>query len=148
MCFIGIDPGKSGGIAVNFGSSVALTWKIPESETDIWMVFNQEILSLDPKPRFAIIERVASSPGMGCVSAFTFGKGYGFLRACLIGNRIPFSEVSPAVWQRRLGCLTKGNKNISKAKAQQLFPGIKVTHNIADALLISEYCRMERANEY
>jgi hypothetical protein len=30
---------------------------------------------------------------------------------------------------------------VSKRKAQELFPGIKVTHAIADALLIAEYNR-------
>jgi hypothetical protein len=35
--------------------------------------------------------------------------------------------------------MTKGNKNITKQKAQELFPGIKVTHAIADALLIATY---------
>jgi hypothetical protein len=36
--------------------------------------------------------------------------------------------------------LTKGDKHISKQRAQQLFPSAKVTHAIADALLLAEYC--------
>jgi hypothetical protein len=40
-----------------------------------------------------------------------------------------------------MGCLTKGDKNVSKSRAQELFPSIKVTHAIADALLIAEHNR-------
>ena len=53
----------------------------------------------------------------------------------------PFEEVAPQVWQKVLGCLSRGDKNVTKAKAQQLFPAIKVTHAIADALLLAEYAR-------
>jgi hypothetical protein len=35
--------------------------------------------------------------------------------------------------------MTKGDKNVSKRKAQELFPQIKVNHYIADALLIAAY---------
>jgi hypothetical protein len=38
-------------------------------------------------------------------------------------------------------CLTKGDKNVSKARAQELFPALKITHATADALLIAEYGR-------
>jgi len=38
-----------------------------------------------------------------------------------------------------MGCMTKGDKNVSKRRSQELFPQIKVTHAIADALLIASY---------
>jgi hypothetical protein len=38
-------------------------------------------------------------------------------------------------------CLTKGDKNVSKAAAQRLWPKLKITHANADALLIAEYGR-------
>jgi hypothetical protein len=38
-------------------------------------------------------------------------------------------------------CLTGGDKNISKRRAQELFPSLKITHAVADALLIAEYGR-------
>jgi len=37
--------------------------------------------------------------------------------------------------------MTGGDKNVSKRRAQELFPEIKITHAIADALLIAEYAR-------
>lgn len=91
----------------------------------------------------AVLEFVRTMPKQGIVSAFTFGRGYGGLRMALVAARIPFVEVVPRKWQGALGCLTKGDKNVSKRKAQELFPNIKVTHTIADALLLAEYCRRE-----
>jgi hypothetical protein len=35
--------------------------------------------------------------------------------------------------------MTKGDKNVTKRMAQQLYPDIKITHANADALLIHEY---------
>jgi len=60
----------------------------------------------------------------------------------------PIIDVSPVKWQSALSCLTKGKKNVTKARAQQWFPKIKVTHGIADALLIAEYGRrVEKDND-
>ena len=76
---------------------------------------------------------------MGSRSAFTFGRGYGNLEMALTAAGIPFARIRPQVWQKELGCLTKGDKNVSKRKAQELFPSMKVTHATADALLIAKY---------
>ena len=87
----------------------------------------------------AYIEQVHSSPQMGVKSAFTFGNGFGHLEMALTAAGIPFTRIRPQVWQKELGCLTKGDKNVSKRKAQELFPSMKVTHATADALLIAKY---------
>ncbi len=113
---------------------------MPETERDIW----ETILSLKnwrDRPAKAIIERVHAMPGQGVTSMFTFGQGYGSLRMALIASGIPFEEVTPQRWQKEMACLTQGDKNVSKAKAQQLFPTVKVTHAISDALLIAEWNR-------
>jgi hypothetical protein len=57
----------------------------------------------------------------------------------LTAAQIPFERVRPAAWQKALGCLTGGDKNVSKRRAQELFPQLKVTHATADALLIAYY---------
>jgi hypothetical protein len=56
---------------------------------------------------------------------------------------IPFERVTPQKWQKAMGCMTKGDKNVSKRRAQELFPQLKITHAIADALLIAEYGRKQ-----
>jgi len=83
-------------------------------------------------------------PKQGVKSCFTFGNGFGHLEMALIASNVGFRRVRPQAWQKEMQCLTGGDKNVSKRRAQELFPGIKVTHAIADALLIAEFGR--RAN--
>lgn len=135
MKVIGIDPGKNGGIAVR-EEGLSSCYPMPSTEADIFSLL--ETLSAPCQP-FCYIEKVHSMPGQGSVSVFTFGQGYGFLRGCLTSLRIPFDTVAPRKWQSVLNCLSKGDKNVTKAKAQQLFPHLKVTHKTADAVLIAEY---------
>lgn len=138
MIILGIDPGQSGAIAMLRGSPVEGIGfaKLDLTEKDI-----SDYFAYQDKPSFAYIEKVHSMPKQGVASSFKFGKNYGFLRGCLIALGIPFEEVTPQAWQKAMGCMSRGDKNVTKAKAQQLFPDIKITHAIADALLIAEYGR-------
>jgi len=61
----------------------------------------------------------------------------GHLEALKIAHEL----ITPQSWMKALGCMTGGDKKISKAKAQALFPQLKITNDMADALLIAEYCR-------
>jgi crossover junction endodeoxyribonuclease RuvC len=141
MKILGLDPGKSGGLAV-VGDGSADASKFGATERDIWDAIRMAAGACD----FAYIERVGAFPGQGVSSTFKFGQSYGFLRACLVAAGIPFEAVTPAKWQRSLACLSKGDKNVTKAKAQELFPALTITHAIADALLIAEYGRRSRPN--
>lgn len=135
--YIGIDPGVSGGIAFIPESEEPWVIKMPETDADLREAFQ---IGIDYQP-FAMLERVHSMPGQGVASSFTFGEGYGKLQMVLTCCGIPYDRVTPQKWQKFMDCMTKGNKNVSKARAQSLFPNIKVTHAIADALLIAEYLR-------
>lgn len=141
MIVLGVDPGASGCIAgVNDCALPIAYCRMTETEADIasWIALAHEQYG---SLIFAFIERVHSMPKQGVASSFKFGQSYGFLRGLLVGLGIPFEEVTPQKWQKEIGCLTKGDKNVSKAKAQQLFPREKIVHANADALLIAEYGR-------
>ena len=132
---IGIDPGANGGIAwITDGK--ACVEKMPDTLQDLWELIRDIRHEEDCK---AYIEQVHSSPQMGVKSAFTFGNSFGHLEMALTAAGIPFERVRPQVWQKALGCMTKGDKNVSKRKAQELFPDRKITHATADALLIAYY---------
>jgi hypothetical protein len=133
--FMGIDPGQSGGIAIIFENGKAEVTKMPETERDVFDIIH-EYTYLD---LFCMLEKVHAMPGQGVTSMFKFGQGYGFIRGCLISLDIPFDDVTPQKWQKHIGCLTGGDKNVSKSKAQQLYPYLKITHATADALLIARY---------
>ena len=137
---IGVDPGKSGAIA--FIPSRGEPWVIKNTSTDRDLSDAVEDAMREYTGQvFASIEHVHSSPQMGVKSAFTFGMSYGKLLMLLACHKVPYEPVTPRIWQGKMQCLTGGDKNVSKAKAQALFPDIKITHAIADALLIAEYGR-------
>lgn len=141
---IGIDPGTNGGIAWITDGKPCVE-KMPATLQDLWELI-QDIRAVSSPPLgigemncHAYIEQVHSSPQMGVKSAFTFGNGFGHLEMALTAAGIPFTRTRPQVWQKELGCMTKGDKNITKRKAQELFPSLKVTHATADSLLIATY---------
>jgi len=146
MTIIGIDPGKGGGIAW-ISDGKPCVEKMPETLQDLWELIDAIAYGSSGLPPHqnvgncakAYIESVHSSPQMGVKSAFTFGNGFGHLEMALTAAGIPFERVSPQRWQKAMGCMTKGDKNVSKRRAQELFPALKVTHATADALLIAYY---------
>jgi crossover junction endodeoxyribonuclease RuvC len=138
MIFIGVDPGRSGAIvALDENGKMVRVQRNDGTERDI---FNS-LCGFESADLFAIIERVHSMPRQGVSSSFKFGVSYGFLRGCLVGARIPFEERTPQQWQKVMGCMSHGDKNVTKQRAQQIFPSEKIIHQTADAFLIAEYCR-------
>tara|TARA_B100000959_G_C14909023_1_gene594306 strand:+ start:722 stop:1171 length:450 start_codon:yes stop_codon:yes gene_type:complete len=135
---MGIDPGKSGGIALiplddrdDLPIATSMS-RLTEREITDW-ICSENVTR-------CYLESVHSMPGQGVKSMFTFGQSYGFIRGVLIARHIPFETVTPLKWQTALRCRSKGDKNITKARAQELFPMIdKITHATADSLLIAEY---------
>ena len=147
---VGIDPGASGGIAaiaLRPPSSVlaTLAYPMPDTEADTAAILED----LRPAITMAYIEAVHAFPGQGVTSMFTFGQNYGFLRGLLVGLKIPFQEVTPMKWKKDLRLTfsksdsKKDKKNASKQRAQQWFPHVKMTHSIAEALLIAEWGRRQ-----
>lgn len=135
---IGIDPGQSGGIAILYDAGGILVSKMPETERDIFDL----LFERDQASPTVFLESVHSMPGQGVSSSFKFGRAYGFLRGIITALKYPLHDVTPQKWQKALSCLTGGDKNVSKQRAQQLFPQLKITHATADALLIAEYGRL------
>lgn len=147
--YMGIDPGMSGGLSVignRFESPYIHSSAMPKTERDTsdWIghYFDSET--------FAVIEKVHAMPKQGVSSTFKFGHNYGFLRGCLVSYAIPFVEVSPKTWQKRLDIPPRKKtetktqwKNRLKQLAQQQFPETKVTLANADSLLIALYCSRE-----
>lgn len=166
MIYIGIDPGKKGGITVIINDRLEI-YLMPIIESDISNIFRiVSFLIFSPAPAGmtveeyklseeyknrdkakAIIEAVHAFPGQGVTSMFTFGRGYGFLRGCLVSLGIPFEEVSPRKWQSYFGLSkNKGEtqpdyKKRILQKAQNMFPNSSVALQTADSLMLAEYLR-------
>lgn len=71
--------------------------------------------------------------------ACTFARHCGHLEAALYALGIPFTEVAPGVWMKRLGALPK-DKRERKAMIRELmarrYPHLEVTLRTADALAL------------
>jgi hypothetical protein len=146
MRYIGVDPGISGGIAaIHADGSVFGALKMPA--TDEGRVEAVQIMLDGASVAVAGIEHVHGgvwAPGgrrQGSTSAFTFGGAYHSIRTAFLAANVRVVDVRPLRWQTQMRCRTGGDKNISKARALELFPSMKVTHALADALILAEWVR-------
>jgi len=135
----GVDPGKSGAVAyLTMSGKIHSIVRMDETEDSL----AQDIYKHSMNCVLQVVEKVHSMPRQGVSSSFKFGYMYGLVCGilALCGKRRIF--VSPVKWMTIMGCRTKGDKNITKQAAEQLFGDqVKITHRNADALLIAEYAR-------
>ena len=142
MIYIGIDPGKNGGIA------------IIDSDGVIAFPFSEErlLIELDGIAQeyecICYLEHVHAMPKQGVSSTFNFGMNFGFIQGVLKAYEIPYELVTPQKWKKEFSCTSDKNTSIEVCK--RLFPGVnlkatdrcKKDHDgIAEALLIAEYGR-------
>lgn len=147
--FIGIDPGKSGAIALIGPGGIEILdcpvfkagGKAHTSPAAMAAVLSQ----LEAAQCFAALERVASRPGQGVVSVFSFGENFGAWQGILAALKIPHELPRPQEWQKALMAGTAKDKDAAIAAAARLFPEqqfrIGKNHNRADALLLAEFAR-------
>ena len=144
MIYIGIDPGKKGGVATISDDGVKVyQWDDQRFIEDM----RQHANWLDKC--VAAVEKVGAMPGQGVTSMFSFGQSYGFILGVLAAFGIPYQLVSPATWKREFGLL-KSQKQGSVDVCKRLFPGVsllptdrcrKESDGMAESLLIAEYAR-------
>lgn len=165
MRFLGIDPGKDGGIAiVDEAGRAVRTWKMPATQQELLDLLRDAakddelrgmVEQLGHMPRRDQLVRcphchgtwTESKPCQSPTTMFKMGTNYGGVHMALAAASIPYDEVLPRTWQAEFGLLKGGRKytstekkNMHKTKAERLFPTVKVTHYVADALLIAAYC--------
>ncbi len=140
-CFVGIDPGKMGGIAVISDTECILALKMPPTEEET--LENLEYILEEVNVLSCFLEEVHPMPSFlkGSISNFKLGQSYGQLRAFLVACGVKFETVNCRRWQNYLNCPSGGDKNVLKRAAEVLFPKVIVNLYVADALLIAEYAR-------
>ena len=142
MIYIGIDPGQGGGIAwiSHDGKTAAAKFTEYRIIHDLFAM----ITTLRTPSRI-VIEHVHAMPKQGVSSTFKFGANYGWWKGFLMAFGRQWQDVEPRVWQKHLGCLTGGKKNVTKAFAARLVAesgsSVRVTHAVADAICLAEYAR-------
>lgn len=145
MIYIGIDPGKNGGIA--FISSVVNVpiQVLKYSDEDLIDILSTVALKDNCR---CVLEKVNAMPGQGVVSMFNFGQNFGFIQGVLKAYDISFELVPPQKWKKEFSVTSDKNTSIEVCK--RLFPSVnlkatdrcKKDHDgMAEALLIAEYGR-------
>lgn len=158
--YIGIDPGKTGAIAVlkfnELDRPDLIDCPIMGKEVDIpgiVAILDNYLQWATPPRLFVAIEKAQVMPlklvkkkSQGSVSMFRYGVAYGIYLGIINAFKIPFMEVHPQTWKKEFG-LIKQPKEASVVVAKQLFPlcqagiHLKKHHGRAEALLIAEYAR-------
>ena len=146
--FIGIDPGKSGGIAhIHAINSHIET--VPYSNEALLQILEDIYYGAsDCQSIICCLEKVGAMPGQGVVSMFNFGQSVGYIKGVLEAFRIPYQEITPQKWKKEFGL--NSDKAKSAEVCRKLFPDInllatprcKKPHDgMAEALLMAEYAR-------
>lgn len=148
-CVIGIDPGKSGGIAVWRPGTKTYAIKMPEDvmELESWIQYMKTIT----RP-IVFIEKVqlrpddvVGNPG----KAFRVQKmlaDFEKLKTILAISGVPYIKVHPQKWQNSLKLRVKGEEKAERKKRYQraaadYYPEVKATLWNSDALLIMHFGR-------
>jgi len=141
---LGIDPGVNGGLVIVFGQTLVHVeaFRPRMTEAELVCVVQQALdYMMGQDSKHVFMEKVGYIRGDGGQGSFTFGKTVGLIRGTLLSRGYAPRDVLPMMWQAKLECLTGGNKNVSKNRAMQIWPGVKWTHATTDAALIAEYGR-------
>lgn len=151
ICVMGIDPGKSGGLAVIeiIGGSIrARGIPMPLAGK---LIDGQEIASFvaAAKPQMVVVEAVHSMPKQGVSSSFTFGMGFGIIQGVLLGSRTPYRLVTPQAWKKAILSGTQKDKDAAVAWVRRAYPMVDLTpgrtrkphDGIADAVCLAEQGR-------
>ncbi len=149
---LGIDPGIHGGYCLKHldGSDNTTFAFSKQTSADIVKTLKDYINAtrfiVGVNSVTAFIEEVHSMPHDGKVSAFSFGKNYGWWLGVLTTLGIPIIEIPPVKWQAALKLRVRGleyrdKKKALKEAAQKRFPDLNLTLDTCDAALIAEYGR-------
>jgi crossover junction endodeoxyribonuclease RuvC len=156
MIIAGIDPGKTGALAILHGDDSVEFFDVPRMKLkgkDVpayaeWSTNWGMALALSGVDK-VVVEDVGSRPGQGVSSMFKFGRTLGFAHAIVLGIRprpaVQFT--TPAQWKGKLGLLNS-DKGASREKAVSLFPSsekylVRVKDDgRAEALLMAYFGRL------
>lgn len=116
------DPGATGGYAMLHGDSLTGWGKMPRigKEWDL-----DRIRSLTEHATAVVIEHVNAGAVPSRFAAFSFGEGFGMLRATAAALRKPVHLVRPQAWQKvmltGLPAKRKGQKPAARKKEVKAF---------------------------
>lgn len=125
---LGIDPGKSGGIAVLVRGKLNHTIPMPvvaKTHGKGKQINTNQVAAILRRYRAAdgcvMLERVNAMPRQGVTSSFDFGRSLGVLEGIISAYSMPLMWVLPQQWKKHHGLLKK-DKAASRTLAAELWP--------------------------
>jgi hypothetical protein len=132
---LGIDPGVNGAAAL---LTVPARRGGAHPTVELYRVAGLDadgLLALARRAALVVVEAQHAAPRQGAVSAFTLGRGYGWLRGVLeTAAGVKAVEVQPAKWRGAYGL---EGKRSGIAMARELTGRAVMTHDQADAILLA-----------
>jgi len=147
---IGIDPGKSGGVAVLDGAGRFVNGlRMPTIRhgkrelVDVSAIAHFVWMHV-PAPRGTqhpvVIEQVGAMPGQGVTSMFNYGRHTGAVEGWATGTGRPVHWVTPAVWKKHFNLSKDKRASLDRARlefgANPLWD-VLANDGIAEAALIA-----------
>jgi len=150
---IGIDPGKSGGIAIYKGGNTIEALPCPGSPREmadsVNITVNNFVIDGIPTSKILVaIENVHAFPTDSRSSSFKFGTNFGTWLGICAANKLEVERISPIVWMKKYrehviyGEIPREKlerKRHLKLLASSYFVDARVTLKTADAILIAKY---------
>jgi len=156
MIIFGTDPGVNGGMSCLHTTDIREVIGVDTlkfstvTEYGIWEWVQRMRTLPYSHPTHSYVETQAVRPTDRRTNVAKLHHQWGMLRAFFIATEeIQLHAVRPQEWQKEFKLIVPKTwshtkkKNLHKQRAEELFPGIKVTHAIADALLIAEWGRRQ-----
>jgi crossover junction endodeoxyribonuclease RuvC len=158
MLYIGVDPGKTGALAMIGNGKVIYTTVMMLMGKDIdwtemahWIKLRLRYPDGIHPSVVACIEKVHAMPGQGVTSMFNFGFVTGGIHGVLGALDIPRYLVTPQAWKKEILAGTPRDKEAAIDYVTRVYPGVsllptprstKPHSGIADAICIARYASL------
>lgn len=143
MVYIGIDPGKSGAMAVIDTDKNVIHTQVFSERGYVQMLAECRVRMCR-----CVLEKVNAMPKQGVTSMFNFGLNFGWIQGVLQANGIPYELVTPQKWKKEFS--VTADKNTAISVAGRLYPEVDLRRSerctkphdgICEALLMAEYAK-------
>lgn len=129
MHILGIDPGKTGGLATLDGDTGQIVSIIPmpivAKEFDVDTLF--QVFQALPEGSRVVMEGVHAFPHQGVNSVWAFAEGVGIVKGLVRASQLPLEFVYPQTWQKMTCGPTGKDKAVTAAWAVRMFPKAALT---------------------
>ena len=152
---VGVDPGKTGALAaidhhtgdlIDIADMPVIGKHVSAAGIAAWLTDMAHHGTL-----VVVLEDVTSSPQMGVVSAFSFGRSKGVVEGCVLAAGWPLHHVTPVVWMKAVGIPAglelKDRKDTTRRLATNTWPNEQSwfakskDDGRAAAALLASWCR-------